>query len=92
MPTSQPDNTTGVGAQAPSANVEETVYLSNEAAPVAAVGGDTTTSSAVETSGSGEQSPAETASAPTTTAGPSTAVEHDPAPVQAPIQPVSLMR
>jgi hypothetical protein len=88
MTTSQPENTTAVGASAPSANVEETVSLSNEAAPVAALGGDASTSSAAA---SYEQSSAETAPVLIeTTAGPSTTADHDPAPIQPPIQAVSV--
>ena len=88
MTTSQPDNTADVGAPASSANVEETVS-SSEAVPVVAVGEDVSTSSTSAAPASHEQSLAETASVPATIAGPSTAVEHDPAPVQPPIQPVS---
>ena len=89
MATSHPDKQTGTGAPAPTANVEETVSLSNDAAPVAATGGDAAASASSAATASQEQSSAEAAPVPTT-AGPSTAVEHDPAPVQPPIQPVSI--
>lgn len=81
MATPQPDRTT-----APSANIEERISLPNEAAPVAAVVEDASTTSATAASASQEK---ETAPVLTATTGPSTAVEYDPAPVQPPIQPVS---
>lgn len=89
MATSQLDNTTGVGVPALLANVEETVPLSSEAVPVVAAGGDVSASSINAVPADHEQSLAETAPVPATIAGPSTAVEHDPAPIQPPIQPVS---
>ncbi|KAF2632418.1 S-adenosyl-L-methionine-dependent methyltransferase [Macroventuria anomochaeta] len=79
----------GIGAPASSANVGETVSLLSEAAPVAAVDGDASTSPASAAPASNKQSSAETAPVPTTAAGPSTAVEYDPAPIQPPIQPES---
>lgn len=79
----------GKNVSASSAEIEETVSLPNEAAPVAAVDGDTSTSAAGAAPASQEESSAETGPVPTTTAGPSTVVEHDPAPIQPPIQPVS---
>lgn len=73
-------------AQPGTKDVEETVSLPSEAAPAAATGGDAPTSSRSAAPASQEQSSAE---APTTAAGPSSAVEQDPAPIQPPIQPVS---
>ena len=90
MATSQPDKTTGTGAPTPSANVEGTVSLPNEAAPAAAVTEDASTTSARAAPASQEQDSAEAAPVPTASAGASTAVEHDPAPIQPPIQPVSV--
>lgn len=78
-----------VGTPAPSANVEETVPSSNEAIPVVTVGEDVSASPTSAAPASHEQSFAETAPVSATIAGPPTAVEHDPAPIQPPIQPVS---
>ncbi|KZM27185.1 hypothetical protein ST47_g1708 [Ascochyta rabiei] len=90
MATSQPDNGKAAAAPTSSANVEETPSLPQEAAPVEAVDGEASTSSAGAAPASQEeQGSAELASVPATTAGPSAATEHDPAPIQPPIQPES---
>ena len=79
-----------MGAPASAANVEETVTLPNNAAPEATAGGDASMSAASAAPASQEQSSAGPVPLPTTTAGPSTVLEHDPAPIQPPIQPVSI--
>ncbi|XPS73865.1 hypothetical protein M3J07_005988 [Ascochyta lentis] len=89
MSTSQSDDTKGTGAPASSADVKETVSIPQEAAPVVAVDGEAPASSSSAAPASQDQSSAEAASVPATAAGPSTAVEHDPAPIQPPIQPES---
>lgn len=90
MATSQSENTKRTDAPAVTDEVEETVVLPSEAAPAAATGGEASTSSEPAAPASQEQTSAEAASEPTAAAGPSSAVEQDPAPIQPPIQPVSV--
>ena len=87
MTASQPENTKVMDAQAVTGNPRETVTLPSEVAPAGATAGEA--SSASEPARQ-EQSAAEAAPEPTAAAGPSSAVEHDPAPIQPPIQPVSV--
>lgn len=85
MATSNPDPSTEKVA-APSSDFGQTVSLPSEAAPAAAAVEDAATSSANAASASQEQGSAEPPKA--TTGPPPTTVEHDPAPIQPPIQPV----
>ncbi|KAF3049761.1 hypothetical protein E8E11_006652 [Didymella keratinophila] len=86
MATSQPENTKAMDAQAVTGKAEETVCLPSEAAPAGATAGEALSSS--EPAGQ-EQTAAEAAPEPTAAAASSSAVEHDPAPTQPPIQPES---
>jgi hypothetical protein len=87
MTTSQPENTKVMDAQAVTGNPGETVALPSEVAPAGANAGEASTSSEPARQ---EQSAAEAAQESIAAAGPSSAVEHDPAPIQPPIQPVSV--
>ena len=93
MTMSQPENTKVMDAQVVRDNVEETVALSNETAPAASTGGEASTPSEPAVPPRQEQSSAEAAPQEPTAAavGSSSAEEHDPAPIQPPIQPVSIL-
>ncbi|KAF2997663.1 hypothetical protein E8E13_005667 [Curvularia kusanoi] len=87
MATSQAGNTAAPHASALPTQAEQVSTSTDEAAPAATADASPTSQGVV--SASEQQGSAEAAPMPTTSAGPSTTTEHDPAPIQPPIQPES---
>ncbi|KAF3036196.1 hypothetical protein E8E12_006525 [Didymella heteroderae] len=76
-------------ARAGTGKAQETAALPSEAAPATATAGEASSSSEPAATARQDQSAADAAPEPTAAAGPSSAVEQDPAPIQPPIQPES---
>lgn len=90
MATSPPRNTTATNAPALRAEGEQ-ITTSPDGALSAATADSAEVLQTPVAIASQDQGPAEAAPIPTMGAGPPTTIEADPAPIQAPIQPVSIL-